>query len=125
MTKEERIIVSAYTGFLMCDFADVHEYIEKKLGRKVWTHELADKKTWEEIKEKTKEDFMEVCKADETPEIVKVVRCKDCKHREAVERKAKGNVVERYFLCELDDDVAPDNWFCAGGERREDSEESR
>lgn len=30
MTKQEAIIVSAYTGFLMCDFGDMHEYIEKK-----------------------------------------------------------------------------------------------
>ncbi len=30
MTKEEKIIVSAYTGVLMCTFSDMHEYIEKK-----------------------------------------------------------------------------------------------
>lgn len=42
MTKQEKIIVSAYTGTLMCDFSDVHEYIEKKLGRPVFTHEMAD-----------------------------------------------------------------------------------
>lgn len=24
MTKQERIVVSAYTGILMCDFQDVH-----------------------------------------------------------------------------------------------------
>ena len=41
MTKHEAIVVSAYTGFLMCDFGDVHEYIEKKLGRPIWTHEFA------------------------------------------------------------------------------------
>ena len=29
MTKQEKVIVSAYTGVLMCDFADLHEYIEK------------------------------------------------------------------------------------------------
>lgn len=32
MTKYEAIVVSAYTGFLMCDFGDMHEYIEKKLA---------------------------------------------------------------------------------------------
>lgn len=41
MTKQEKVIVSAYTGVLMCDFADLHEYIEKIMGRPVWTHELA------------------------------------------------------------------------------------
>ena len=47
MTKQERIIVSAYTGFLMCDYDDLHKYIEEKVGRPVWTHELADPKILE------------------------------------------------------------------------------
>lgn len=51
MTREERIIVSAYTGVLMCNFADMQKYIEEKLGRPVWTHELADKAVWDEIKD--------------------------------------------------------------------------
>lgn len=62
MTKQERIIVSAYTGFLMCDFNDMHKYIEEKLGRPVWTHELADKNVLAEIREKCKSDFLALCK---------------------------------------------------------------
>ena len=58
MTKQEKVIVSAYTGVLMCDFADLHEYIEKIMGRPVWTHELA----LQEIKAKSKEDFMNLCR---------------------------------------------------------------
>ena len=65
MTKQEKIIVSVYTGTLMCDFGDVHEYIEKKLGRPVYTHELADKNIQKEIEEKSKEDFLEICKQEE------------------------------------------------------------
>lgn len=61
MTLEERVVVSAYTGVLMCDFHYVHEYIEKKLGRPVWTHELADKKILEEIQQRTKPDFIALC----------------------------------------------------------------
>ncbi len=61
MTKEECIIVSAYTGVLMCDFDDMHRYIEEKLRRPVFTHELADHKTWEEIKAATKQDFLRIC----------------------------------------------------------------
>lgn len=63
MTKEEKIIVSAYTGVLMCDFSDVHAYIEKKLGRPVFTHELADTTIEEEIRRKTESDFLAVCKS--------------------------------------------------------------
>lgn len=65
MTKQEKVIVSAYTGILMCDFSSVHEYIERILGRPVWTHELASGKLWEEIKEKTKPDFMRICAKEE------------------------------------------------------------
>ena len=64
MTKEERLIVSAYTGFLMCDFDDMHKYIEEKLGRPVWTHELADNKVLKEIREKIKPDFLALCGKD-------------------------------------------------------------
>ena len=62
MTKQEAIVVSAYTGFLMCDFSDMHEYIEKKLGRPVWTHEFANKNIWTEIREKIRPDFLKICK---------------------------------------------------------------
>lgn len=61
MTKQERIIVSAYTGVLMCDGLDVHNYIEAKLGRPVWTHELSYKSTWDEIKLAVRDDFLALC----------------------------------------------------------------
>lgn len=61
MTRQEKIVVSAYTGVLMCDFSDLHEYIEKIMGRPVLTHELAEKTIWEEIKEKVKPSFLELC----------------------------------------------------------------
>ena len=61
MTKQEKIVVSAYTGVLMCDFDDLHKYIEDKLGRSVWTHELASEAVSAEIKEKSKADFLAIC----------------------------------------------------------------
>ena len=61
MTKKEKLIVSAYTGVLMTDFDDLHEFIEEKLGRPVWTHELADKLVMEELKKAVKEDFLKLC----------------------------------------------------------------
>lgn len=68
MTKQEKIIVSAYTGFLMCDISEMYEYIEKKLGRPIWTHELASEKVLEEIHEATKSDFLKLCKDEEVEE---------------------------------------------------------
>lgn len=67
MTNQEKIIVSAYTGVLMCDFSDVHQYIEEKLGRTVWTHEMAGDAVWEEIKQAVKPDFLSLCGTQETP----------------------------------------------------------
>lgn len=61
MTYHEKIVVSAYTGYLMCDFSDIHEYIEKKLGRPVWTHEMADKNIQEAIRNTVRPDFIALC----------------------------------------------------------------
>lgn len=61
MTKDEKLIVSAYTGVLMCDMGDLQGYIEGVLGRPVWTHELADREVMDEIKKKVKADFLALC----------------------------------------------------------------
>lgn len=61
MTKDEKLIVSAYTGVLMCDMGDLQEYIDGVLGRPVWTHELTDHEVMNEIKEKVKADFLALC----------------------------------------------------------------
>lgn len=58
MTKNEAAIVSAYTGYLIGKFSDMHEYIEKIMERPIWTHEMADKTIAEEIREKSKKDFI-------------------------------------------------------------------
>jgi hypothetical protein len=55
MTKQEAVLVSAYTGFLLTkNFADVKKFCEDLLGRPIWTHEYADEKVQREIKEKCK-----------------------------------------------------------------------
>lgn len=61
MTYQECVIVSAYTGVLMCDFQDMHEYIEAKLKRPIFTHELADAHVQDEIKKAVKQDFISLC----------------------------------------------------------------
>lgn len=63
MTNEEKAIVMAYTGICMLTedkFHIFHEYVERLMGRPIYTHELgifAD-----EIKEKAKDDFIKLCK---------------------------------------------------------------
>lgn len=77
MTKQEKVIVSAYTRILMCDFPSVHAYIEEILGRPVWTHEFASGELWDEIKEKTKPDFIRIC----TEGVEKMKYCDYCSER--------------------------------------------
>ena len=60
MTLHEKVVLSAYTGILMCDSAEVHKYIEKLLDRPVWSHELASEDLLAEIKEKAKSDFLKI-----------------------------------------------------------------
>ena len=64
MTLQERLIVSAYTGVLMCSFDKVHEYAEQVLARPVYTHELADDRVLKELKEKVKPYFLDLCGND-------------------------------------------------------------
>lgn len=65
MTKQECAIIMAHTGICMLtgkDFNIFHEYIEKLMGRPVFTHELGNKEISEAIKEKSLNDFLKLCK---------------------------------------------------------------
>lgn len=61
MTLREKQVVSAYTGFMMCDFSELHGYIEQLFNRPVFTHEMAFEDFQNEIKEKSKKEFLEIC----------------------------------------------------------------
>lgn len=60
MTKQEAAIVSAFTGILIGNFDDMHEYIEKILERPVFTHELGSSELATKIKMKAKDDFVAI-----------------------------------------------------------------
>ena len=61
MTREEAILLSAYTGVLLVpDFSDVHKFCEDTLGRPIWTHEFADQDVQKEIREKLRPQIMEL-----------------------------------------------------------------
>ena len=65
MTKQECAVVMAYTGTVMLtgdNLGIYYKYLEKILGRPVWTHELALKEVQKEIKEKSLNDFLTLCK---------------------------------------------------------------
>lgn len=58
ITKREAAIISAYTNYLIGEFSDMHQYIEEVMDRPVFTHELADTRVVDEIREKSKNDFI-------------------------------------------------------------------
>lgn len=61
LTPEQAAIIGAYTGILIGPFSDMHEYIEKVMGRPVFTHEMADEAIMKEIRSKSKSDFVSLC----------------------------------------------------------------
>lgn len=64
MNKRESAIISAYTkiGFGAELFGEFHKYLEEKFQRSVWTHEMANKEFWRELKELSKNDFLQLAK---------------------------------------------------------------
>lgn len=58
--REAGTIISAYTGVLLTDMDKLQTYCEKVLERPVWTHQLANKEVWNELRDKSKPDFMRV-----------------------------------------------------------------
>lgn len=65
MKATPAVILSAYTGILMCDSGDMHVYIEHVMGESIFTHQLANEALWETIRLKIKEngDLDRACKA--------------------------------------------------------------
>lgn len=58
LTKEQAAIIGAYTGVLCGPFDEMHEYIERVMGRPVWTHEMADREVMAKIAAESKDDFL-------------------------------------------------------------------
>jgi len=63
LTKEQAVIISGFTGYLCCDFGDMHAEIEKRLGHPVWTHEIPTIMD-SEIHPAFKDDFIALCPND-------------------------------------------------------------
>lgn len=66
MTLKERIIVEVYTGVCMTSGSErdeVYKYMALIMGRPVFTHELASKEIQEELKARSKDDFIALCRS--------------------------------------------------------------
>lgn len=65
MTLRERVIVETYTGYVMTapeERNEVYKYMEEIMGRPVYSHELCKQEIIEEIMDKSRADFIELCK---------------------------------------------------------------
>ena len=68
MTTREKAIVSAWTGFLMCDMSEMLEYLSGKLGRKMSESDLEKYMSYGVLRQKYDAailpDFLELCEGD-------------------------------------------------------------
>lgn len=61
LTKEQAIVISAYTGILCCDFSLLHKDVEKRLGNPVQIYKFADRDFEKKLKKLYQEDFISIC----------------------------------------------------------------
>ena len=59
LTNDQKIILTGYTGILMCEFSMFYFDVEKRLNRTVYTHEFSSLK--DEIKKLYEKDFLAIC----------------------------------------------------------------
>lgn len=60
MNKRECAIITAYTGVSFGGklFSEFHQYVQEKFGRPIYTHEMAAKLFWSELKRLSEDDFV-------------------------------------------------------------------
>lgn len=67
MTTREKAIVSAYTGYLMCDMAEMLKYMSEKIGRPLSEQELMsrhdDHKFNIDLDQRVRPDLLALCDA--------------------------------------------------------------
>lgn len=68
MTDREKIVVSAHTGVVMLPEDKVFmlfDYFEELLGRRITIYDLQFKEISDQIKERSKAEFLEICNREE------------------------------------------------------------
>jgi hypothetical protein len=58
MNKKEAAIVSAYTGYLIGSFSEMHKYANELFGRPIYTHEFGSEDFSNELRDKSKSDYV-------------------------------------------------------------------
>jgi len=60
LTRQQAAVLTVMTGVLCGEFSDFHEYVERIMGRPVFTHEMADEAFWLEAKRRARTDFLKI-----------------------------------------------------------------
>ena len=61
MTKEESLLISAYTGYMICSqFNELHEYIEEVMGEPIFTHQMGSEEFNKVLRNKLKPKILEL-----------------------------------------------------------------
>lgn len=69
MTREEAILLSAYTGFMFApDFGELQKFCEETIGRPVGTHEFADKQLFKDLRVKLQPKMKELIQNIDKPQ---------------------------------------------------------
>ena len=88
LSKEQAAIIGAYTGYTAGPLSEMYEYIDKIIGRSLNTLERLRLSQKGEIKQKSKADFLAICRPDVDEPIEETVKLtqegtkhirKDCK----------------------------------------------
>lgn len=58
LTTYQAVVLTGYTGILMCSFTEFHADVETRLQRPIFTHQFGDDKFAQQIKEMYEEEFM-------------------------------------------------------------------
>ena len=64
ISHHDRLVISAYTGYMLADFNDIHAFIAKTLGRPVYNHEFAESALLNEIHSKLENEWRDICKKE-------------------------------------------------------------
>ena len=67
MTDREKIVVSAHTGVVMLPEDKVFmlfDYFDELLGRRITIYDLQFKEVSDQIKERSKPEFLEICRRE-------------------------------------------------------------
>lgn len=89
MTNYEKIIVTAYTGVVMCEMDDLQRYAREKLGRPVWTHELAFQSVIDEIRKAAEPEFLLLAMGEDTISVPAVLVSEITTEIESLRKGAK------------------------------------